>query len=69
MFELTGNDLKGASLQLTRDDLLIFCSSLNEVCNGIEIFEFQTRIGAERDEVKSVMKKIKNFVKQTPTEV
>lgn len=34
---------------MSRDELLIVNAALNEVCNGIEVFEFETRIGANRE--------------------
>lgn len=49
---------------LTKDDLEIILSALNEICNGIDIFEFETRIGASKDEVKSLEGRIKNMLNQ-----
>lgn len=43
---------------LTRDELLIVNAALNEVCNGIEVFEFETRIGADRERVAALLKEI-----------
>ena len=48
-------------LSLTRDELLILRSSLNEVCNGIDLFEFETRMGASREEVAALMVKLKTI--------
>jgi hypothetical protein len=38
--------------------LLIINAALNEVCNGIAVFEFETRIGADRDRVSALLKKV-----------
>ncbi|MBY5815915.1 hypothetical protein [Rhizobium leguminosarum] len=40
------------------EELHIFHAALNEICNGIEIFEFETRIGASLEEVKGVMRSL-----------
>jgi hypothetical protein len=45
-------------VRISRDELLIMHASLNEVCNGIEIFEFETRVGADRDRVRSMLDQI-----------
>ena len=51
-------------IELTRDDLLILGNALNEVCNGIEIFEFETRIGASSDLVTELLGKIGNLLNE-----
>ena len=43
---------------ISRDELLIVNAALNEVCNGIEVFEFETRIGADRERVAALLKEI-----------
>ncbi|NWD07655.1 hypothetical protein [Pseudomonas gingeri] len=40
-----------ANVNLSLAELLIISSALNEVCNGIEVFEFETRIGASEERV------------------
>ncbi|MBU9808853.1 hypothetical protein J1785_03680 [Rahnella sp. SL6] len=47
-----------ADLRLTEDELLILNSALNEICNGISVSEFDTRIGATRDDVTLLLEKI-----------
>jgi hypothetical protein len=47
-----------AQLVVDRDELLILNAALNEVCNGIAVFEFETRIGANRDLVVSLLKEL-----------
>lgn len=48
----------GAGLFLTADELLIVCNALNEVCNGLDIAEFATRIGAKREEAARLLESI-----------
>jgi len=45
-------------VDLSRDELLIVNAALNEVLNGIAVFEFETRIGATRDRVKALLKDV-----------
>jgi len=42
-------------IKLTEDELLIINASLNEVCNGIDVFEFETRIGASREKIENMI--------------
>ena len=48
------------SLTLSKDELLILNNALNEVCNGIEIdeFEFSARIGAQREQAQALLRRI-----------
>lgn len=49
-------------LSLNHDELIMICNSLNEVVNGIDVFEFETRLGASRDKVFELMAGIKKCV-------
>lgn len=53
-------DTTGAQshIGISRDELLIVNAALNEVCNGIEVFEFETRIGADRERVAALLKEV-----------
>ncbi|EOW7155663.1 TPA: hypothetical protein ACPZLQ_003231 [Yersinia enterocolitica] len=42
-------DKKKTELSLDNNELLILYSALNEVCNGISVPEFETRIGASKE--------------------
>lgn len=46
-----------ARLVLDEDELVLIANALNEVCNGVEIedFEFSTRLGADRDEARALL--------------
>jgi hypothetical protein len=52
------------NVNLTKDDLFIILSALNEICNGIDIFEFETRIGASKVEVQLLEERIKTMLNQ-----
>lgn len=48
---------KKLTIALTHRELCAVCSSLNEVCNGIKIadFEFSSRIGLSRDKANKLL--------------
>ena len=60
--QLLTNDSKSAEIQISIDELITIHQTLNEVCNGIDLFEFQTRIGVSREEVLHLMKEIKKII-------
>lgn len=45
-------------VKITENELLILNSALNEICNGIDIAEFETRIGSEKEDVNVLLGKI-----------
>ncbi len=51
------------TIELKKDELGIICNALNEICNGIDVFEFETRIGAAFDEVKDLLEKATDIYK------
>ncbi|CNL96451.1 hypothetical protein [Yersinia aleksiciae] len=53
-----------ADINITESELLILNSALNEVCNGIDIAEFETRIGSERDNIAALLSKIGSILDQ-----
>ena len=49
---------RGFVVSLTGEDLSILQNALNEICNGpaaIDDWEFQTRVGVERDEATALL--------------
>uniref|UniRef100_A0A486XI65 Uncharacterized protein n=1 Tax=Rheinheimera sp. BAL341 TaxID=1708203 RepID=A0A486XI65_9GAMM len=49
---------ESSNIGLTLDELLIVNAALNEVCNGMAIFEFETRLGADRERVALLLKEV-----------
>jgi hypothetical protein len=47
-----------ASISLTEAELILLSNSLNEVLNGIEITEFQTRLGVSREAARDLLNQI-----------
>ena len=52
----------GAVVSLDNRDIMIINNALNEICNGISIFEFDTRIGESRQVVSDLLRKISELV-------
>lgn len=53
-----------AEIELSHDELLVLNAALNEVCNGIDMFEFETRIGAPRANVERLLAEIQAALDQ-----
>ncbi|MBN3805141.1 hypothetical protein GXB81_19100 [Paraburkholderia sp. Ac-20336] len=51
-------------IELSLDELLVLNAALNEVCNGIDMFEFETRIGAPRAKVERLLAEIQAALDQ-----
>lgn len=49
-------------MKLSESDLLILNAALNEVCNGIDVAEFQTRIGADKEVVADLLNNISSVL-------
>lgn len=65
--ELLKSDQTSADIKISIDDLITIHQSLNEVCNGIDLFEFQTRIGVTREEVDHLMDVINQIIQKIET--
>lgn len=50
------------SIEISQEELLILNAAMNEICNGIDVFEFETRIGADRDRVALLLNEIRGCV-------
>ena len=48
-------DCEGSQVGLSKDELLILYAALNEICNGIDVHEFETRIGATTEQALKLM--------------
>ena len=62
--QLLKNDSNSVEVKISIDELLTIHQSLNEVCHGIDLFEFQTRIGVSKDEELGIMKEISQIIKK-----
>jgi hypothetical protein len=46
---------EGAIILVTKEELVTLSNALNEVCNGLDLPEFATRIGTSREEAESLL--------------
>jgi hypothetical protein len=52
----------GVVVALSKEELLILNNALNEVCNALDIREFQTRMGANREEVLALLRQVNRLL-------
>ena len=55
-----------ATVRLTEAQLVIVNNALNEVCNGIDVEEFSTRLGAEVTKVRGLLKEVNGVLDRMP---
>ena len=58
-------DASGITILLSDEELLIVNNGLNEICNGIDVPEFATRIGVERTEAERLLEQIGGVVRRS----
>jgi hypothetical protein len=51
------------AIEFSQEELGLINNALNEVCNGIDIPEFQTRLGSPIETVRELLKKIHGELK------
>lgn len=56
--EIVNTGAEYSRVDIGREELLIVNAALNEVCNGISVFEFETRVGARRERVAALLKEV-----------
>jgi hypothetical protein len=56
--EVIKRERDAATLRFSEEELYILNNALNEVCNGLHISEFSTRMGAEREEALQQLEQI-----------
>jgi hypothetical protein len=50
--------VRSVKIELTPDEFLVINNALNEVCNGLEVPEFSTRIGVDRAEALKLLREV-----------
>lgn len=53
-----------AKIQFSVEDLALLNNSLNEVCNGIHVDEFELRLGTSREYAKKMLEQLGQLVDQ-----
>jgi len=46
---------EGATVAMSYDEIVILNNALNEVCSGLDLPEFSTRMGCSREEAQSLL--------------
>ena len=62
--ELVKLEGRGAVVTLNESELLVLNAALNEICNGIDVQEFDTRIGSSKESVANLLGKISRVLDQ-----
>jgi len=60
--ELIKQATKSADVRVSLNELLMLNSALNEVCYGLDNFEFETRMGVSQEEVAKLLQKIGSLI-------
>ena len=47
-----------AVISFSNDELVILNNALNEICNGVDIPQFETRVGYPRERVEALFEQI-----------
>lgn len=51
-------------LELSKDELGVLSNALNEVCNGIEVWEFDTRMGIKIENARIILETLTSIYKK-----
>lgn len=53
-----------ALIELSAEEMEIMNNALNEVCNGLDVWDFSIRMGAEKPEVLKLLHRIAETLQQ-----
>ena len=56
--KLINSTTERSQISASREEISILNNALNEVCNGIDLFEFETRMGADLERVSALLEEI-----------
>jgi len=57
-----GINTDSVTLQFSKQELELVNNALNEVCNGIDVPEFETRMGCTREELQNLLSEIQKVL-------
>ena len=58
----TGSD--AANVEVSRNELVIISNALNEVCHGLDVWDFETRMGAEKADVLKLLHRVSEVLQR-----
>ena len=56
--QIRESDQAHVVLDLSRNEMILLNNALNEVCHGLDLPDFSTRLGAERGELEALLRQI-----------
>ncbi len=60
--QLRESDDAHVVLELTHNELIVLNNALDEVCHGIDLPDFSTRLGVQRDEIEALLRQISDVL-------
>lgn len=60
--KLIKQDQHSAEIQFTIDELEMLINALNEVCHGIDIEEFETRLGVSQKKMEQLLRHLNKIL-------
>ncbi len=58
-----------ARVELTIEDVTLITNALNEVCNGIDLPEFSTRLGATLEDARALLRQVNDIYRHMQTQL
>jgi hypothetical protein len=55
-------DGKNLTCEISHEDILILMAGMREICYGVDIHAFETRIGYSRDRVGELVKQLRSIL-------
>lgn len=52
------------TIEISKEELGVLSNALNEVCNGIEVWEFDTRMGIKIEGAKAILESLTSIYKK-----
>jgi len=60
--KLLGKNSRVYTIEIDESELELINNALNEVCNGIDIAEFQTRLGQSREAAEGLLQRVNSYL-------
>lgn len=60
--DLIDIDNNSVDVNISFDELLVISNSLNEVCNGLDQFDFDIRMGVSNADVQALLSKVGSII-------
>ena len=64
--QLIATEKDCATVRLDASDILLLTNALNEVCNGLDVPEFSTRIGVQHEDALALLQEMIQLYRNLP---